>query len=218
MSKQNFARFFIFLLMLTLVASCMVSSTLAKYTSSASTSDIARVAKWSVNVGPNGGVNIRDGVIPFNPFEYVYDTARGPNGEYVIDNSVKQDSLNPKIAPGTEGAFAFDIVNNSEVTAAYTVRFSINNPEGVPLLFSLDGEAWVSSVEELNELEDSSGKKLLKNIFLPYNGSNDTVVVYWKWLYEQETNVEAGNTHDTNLGIKHPTVEMTVTATVVQVD
>ena len=218
MSKQNFARITIFLLILTIVASCMVSSTLAKYTSTAYASDIARVAKWSVNVGPDGGVNISDGVIPFNPFEYIYDTQRGPNGELVLDSDVKHDSVNPKIAPGTEGVFAFDIVNNSEVTAAYTVEFSINNPENVPLLFSLDGETWVDTVEKLNNLENSGGKKLLKNIFLPYNGSEDTVVVYWKWPYEQDGNVEAGNAHDTNIGIEHPTVEMSVTATVTQVD
>ena len=213
MSKHNFARLLILLLLLTVVASTMVSSTLAKYTSSAYASDIARVAKWSINVGPDGGVNIRDGVIPFTPFEYIFDTQRDENGDPVFETNVKQDSANPKIAPGTEGAFAFDIVNNSEVTAAYTVKFSIDNPEGVPLLFSLDGEAWVSSVDELNELEDENGKKLLKNVFLPYNGSESTVVVYWKWLYEQE-DIEAGNVHDTNLGIEHPTVRLTATATV----
>lgn len=217
MTKENLTRLLILLLMMTLCASCLVSSTFAKYSSGAQASDVARVAKWSINVGENGGVNIAGGVFNFDLFETVYDAALDGEGNPVTEDAVKIDPDNPIIAPGTQGRFAFDIVNNSEVVAAYTVKFSIENPKGVPLLFSLDGEEWVDSVDALNNIEERAGVKALIGVPLELHGDEKTVTVYWKWLFEQ-SDVALGDEKDTSLGIEKPTVRMSATATVTQVD
>ena len=49
MKKTKFMRAALLLLVLTLITSCFVGGTFAKYTTSANGSDSARVAKWGFN-------------------------------------------------------------------------------------------------------------------------------------------------------------------------
>ena len=54
MKKTKLMRAALLLLVLTLITSCFVGGTFAKYTTSEKGSDTARVAKWGVEITANG--------------------------------------------------------------------------------------------------------------------------------------------------------------------
>ena len=215
--KLNFPKLILILLCLILVTASALSATFAKYVSTASGSDVARVAAWDIKAGSNStnAVNISGNNPPFSLFDYVYDTVQ--EGETpVADSDVKED----KVAPGTKGAFELYVRNDSEVTAKYTLQFSIDNPGNVPLLFSfdesLDDSDWFDSIDELNNATADSGVKRLIDVSLEM-GADSTVTVYWKWLFEQD-NVTEGDLADTGNGITTPNVKVTATLTATQVN
>lgn len=77
-----------FLLVLTLITSCFVGGTFAKYVSRAETSDSARVAKWGVVIS-NGNDQGEDGIFSGDAFSTIYqgtvvDSVKFENGDKVI--------------------------------------------------------------------------------------------------------------------------------------
>ena len=58
MKNDRITRFAILILALTMITLMIVSGTFAKYTSSATGSDTATVAKWSIKVGSGDGIEI----------------------------------------------------------------------------------------------------------------------------------------------------------------
>ena len=188
-----------------------------KYTSTASGSDVARVAAWNVKAGSSAekALNIAGNNPPFSLFETVYDTA-APGNIPVADEDVADE----RIAPGTTGAFELYVRNDSEVTSEYTIVFSIYNPGNVPLLFSFDDtlpdSEWYDSIEALNASVTESGVNYLINVPLEM-GRDSAHTVYWKWLFEQ-SNVTEGDLADTQNGISAPEVKISATLTASQVN
>mgnify|MGYP000482400440 CR=1 FL=1 len=104
-----------FVLLITILALILVSGTYAKYTSSVSGSDSATVAKWSIKV--NGTeIAVANPNVTFKLFETINDTNGG----------VESDVTSGLIAPGTSGAFSVKIKNESEVTAKYSIGFTVS--------------------------------------------------------------------------------------------
>lgn len=93
MKKNWMLRLGLLAMVLTLVTMPMVSSTYAKYVTSANASDTARVAKWGVTVAVTGGA-----------FATSYATDDGAVSG-TIANSVVSSTVNKKVAPGTTGTF-----------------------------------------------------------------------------------------------------------------
>lgn len=181
---------------------CFVGGTFAKYTSSVSGNDTARVALWKFNFG---GDNTQIGqILTFNLFDYT-------------DTNVDVNGLNDNekvIAPGTSGHFLLELENKSEVNAKYTIELTETNAGDIPIQYSLDGTTWTDSVAELTL---NSWTDLTINV-----NDHPTHTVYWRWVFEGTTpGAHAGQTDDsdTSLGITG-TAKVTIVAkiTVTQVD
>lgn len=187
--KKNIAmRVASLILMCTIVTSCFVSSTFAKYTSSASGSDTVTVAKWQIKVG---GTDItQTDTVTFN----LFDTIKDNDG-----TSAETDVVTGKIAPGTSGSFNLAIENTSEVTASYNVAFTIPSTS-IPFEFSTDGTTWKSTL-------DASTNTIA-------SGASTNVKVYWRWPFTSTS----GDANDTTIGIAAGTVTVTATIIATQVD
>ena len=244
MKKHNMMRVASALAVVTLLSKSVISGTLAKYTSEAtSKAESASVAKWAINAGSKNGTLQaiseagRDS-FTFDLFNTVKDTATACGNE--SDISANDGTI---IAPGTWGYVDLVIENDSEVSAKYSIKLEKTSEDTVPLQYAmkkLDGAAveetklsaitldsnavnWTSEVTNVKITED-------KSITLNYisgdtktgnTGNTVTYRVYWKWDYG--TNTTASENSDTSLGVTAatgtaatPTVKATVTAT--QVD
>lgn len=194
--KKNIAmRVASLVLMCTIVTSCFVSSTFAKYTSSIDATGTATVAKWDLSV--NGTDVIGTETKPtFDLFATINDTKGGADETDVADK---------KIAPGTQGSFNFKIKNTSEVSMSYTVTCTMTNSNSIPIKFSDDGGAtWTDSIDDINV----SGNIL-------YTDANKEVTtgdILWKWDFEVN---DSQNTSDTALGSMSTAPQITLTAKIV---
>ena len=217
MKKFNTNRLVALLAFLCLITSCFVGTTLAKYTSTATGSDTATVAKWSFKVEGTEIAVDPAATITFDLFDTINDTGN------TADETDVKDAL---IAPGTAGSFELNLANTSEVNAKYTIALAETNASNVPLQYSLDGTAWVDSIAELT----MTG---LTDQAIAMESGIAAHTVYWRWVFEG-TDVANGadatdDAHeaqtdavDTALGIAArttaPTVTITATVTATQVD
>ena len=204
------------LLVFVLVTSCFVGGTFAKYASTASGSDSAVVARWSIYVeGTEIAVNDTPATITFDLFNTVYEEDINTPEADVAEGYNKVI-----IAPGTGGKFTLDITNNAEVNAEYKIVLSEANDNAIPLRYSVDQSTWFDSMEELMA-NDTARAALTANINMA-TATEETV--YWRWAFDNTKNPHAGQTdpYDTALGIAAqgtaPTVTITATITVEQVD
>ncbi len=200
--KKNLAmRVASLVLMCTIVTSCFVSSTFAKYTSSASGSDTVTVAKWAVKAGAEGSeldISGSTQALTFNLFDTILDT----NG-----NAAEQDVAAGKIAPGTKGSFALSVKNESEVNAEYTISFEYDGVQ-LPLTYSI-------AIDGANKGSSLDGASVGGTLNMTDNTA-DNVVVTWEWPFEAVS--PNTNAADTSLGVAHGTAEVTATLVVTQVD
>ena len=209
MKKNRTLRVSALLLALTLITTCFVGGTFAKYTSSTTGSDDATVAKWSFHVGNTEFATTDTTTFAFNLFDTIRDT-RGDENDVVAG----------KIAPGTSGQFLMAIRNTSEVNAKYTVALTETNASNVPLQYRVNGTDWKDSIAELSM--DALTDKSLNH------GLVDLVTVYWRWVFDENVvgeRLHAGQTDgtDTALGIAAqeasvPSVQITAKVTATQVD
>ena len=209
MKKNRTLRVSALLLALTLITTCLVGGTFAKYTSSTTGNDTATVAKWSFKVNGAEFATTSAETLAFNLFDTINDT----------DNTTDEaDVADARIAPGTAGKFNLVVKNESEVKAKYTVELTEKkNDSNVPLQYSVDGTTWVDSIAELTMIG-------LTNQDIDMNGTA-TVTVYWRWVFEGTTpgaHADQTDVTDTALGIAArdtaPTVTITATLTATQVD
>ena len=177
---------------------CFVGGTFAKYTSSATGTDNANVAKWDIRV--NGSEIATSNTFTFDLFKTIKDSD-GINNETEmnpVDGSI--------IAPGTQGSFDLVLTNASQVTAQYAIDYTVTNNNDIPVKFSVDGgTTWT------NDLADVAASDSTK---LAANSGTTTIKVQWKWDFNG-----SDDSFDTALGIGGNavlTVKAEVTAT--QVD
>ena len=212
--KNKLMRAATILMVLTLMTSCFVGSTFAKYTSTTTATDSAKVAKWSILVEGTEIAVQPEATTTFNLFDTVYEVdATTADGDVAAD----------RIAPGTGGQFDFSIENESEVNARYTVTLAATEANGdIPIEYSLDGTTWETAITDLN------GDASLTNIAINMGAAaSDTATVYWRWAF---TGAESANytstqtdTTDTALGIAArggsvPQLEIVATIAVEQVN
>lgn len=219
MSTNKPMRVAMAVLVATMLSACMVGGTFAKYTSSASGSDTATVAKWEINVSNTNGDNKVDitenPAITFDLFKTVNNT-----GNTVAEGNVAVATGTDThlIAPGTAGSFALRIENASEVKAKYSIELTETaNTSNVPLQYSVNGTTWKDSIDELE-------MGALTDVSIDMNAI-DTKTVYWRWVFEGTTDSgHAGQTDatDTALGVAAqdtaPQVTITAKVTATQVD
>ena len=119
MKKTKVMRLLSLLLVMTLISTCAISGTFAKYVTRASGEDQARVAKWGVLVSVDGGVFADK----YAATDEAYTKA---GGEYSVVSSVEGEQV---VAPGTNskqanGNLVAKVTGTPEVAARYTLEGS----------------------------------------------------------------------------------------------
>ena len=206
MKKNRTMKVAALLLALTLMTSCFVGGTFAKYTSSQNVTATATVAKWDVTIeGTQIAVTGEAPTISLDLAETWTD----------YDGTAEKHVTEKLLAPGTKGSFNFVITNNSEVEAEYSITLSeniANLPAGFdeanfPVEYSLVGTA-----EATDWTKDITGLTIDGD--LTFAEKENTITVYWRWAFGATS---SENAIDTALGIQGQTAapEVTVTATIV---
>ena len=209
MRKNKMMRTASGLLVATLLTTCVISGTFAKYTSSASGSDTARVAKWSFEAGETDIVT--NDTFTFDLFNTVNEADTTTEETHL--KSANNDTV---IAPGTGGSFDIVLTNKSEVTAKYAIDFTETNSANVPIEYSLNKDnGWTTNISSL-DISASDDETLT------YATGTKTITVYWRWAYEGAAQNPARNqsdTGDTTLGKDGSAkVEVKAEITATQVD
>lgn len=234
-TKKQWKRTGTVLLVLALVTAGFIGVTFSKYVSKGEGSDNARVAKWGVEVAVTG-----DG------FHETYGkgdaTVTLPSGENISVRSTEK-----VVAPGTAGTFGgVTITGTPEVAVKVETTADVdlsgwNIAEGgefyCPLVFTigdttingLDYSKSTASGETSFErdikkaIEDATTKELEAGTDLSTVGEN--ITYSWKWPFAGATGtaMKQSDALDTRLGDNAanenaPTIDITVTTTVTQID
>ena len=202
MKNNKTVKFMALVLFVTILAIILVSGTYAKYTTSATGSDTATVAKWSIKLGDEDIAKSTEKTFTIDLFSTITNTdGTGEKNVKKTDGSL--------IAPGTMGSFTLaSLKNESEVNAKYSVTYTLSNESGVPLEFTTnkdDESSWKSDFTAVN----------VSNEALATDATATTATVYWRWAFTKDT---ARDTSDTTLGTTTPTVTLTAKIDVEQAD
>lgn len=188
-----------------LISVCAVSGTFAKYVTSTSGSDSARVARWGFTTT----------AIDVAMFETSYKTGENDN--------VKSANADKVIAPGTEGSTTVKFESKGTPEVAYTYAVGAEFTEGAGALDGIAGFKWtLKTGENTTEYSDTTAFiNAIKKLSGDDSGSKEYAagtlpavsefVVGWKWAFEGD------NAKDTELGnaadLAKVSLKITITAT-----
>ncbi|MBR1717696.1 MAG: hypothetical protein IJ715_00335 [Bacilli bacterium] len=193
-----------------------VAGTYAKYTSTDTISDKARVARWNINE-----------LVNVSLFEDTYN-----NGAVV--NLDDDTTVTDVIAPGTKGSYNFKLTGDVETN--YTIKANVKEAEetnglnGRVVYYLKDGDTVLNTDTSLAGLK-SALEALYDGTTIYAAGSLDekTYTIEWEWVFEKTTTVgedtvvdSDNDLTDTELGNKSaegtnvPEVKFTVDFTVTQ--
>lgn len=182
----------------------LVSGTYAKYTSTTTGSDTAKVAKWSWEVNSTDLPNATN-LITFDLFNTIKDTA---------DGSDESDVKSGLIAPGTKGSFVLDIKNLSEVNGTIKVIVKVYHESHVqymPIELRIEG---VDGTTNTTATESEKSVIFESNLTtLAMESGNKQVTVNWQWQFES-----GHDDLDTQLGVAEPNFTAECTLIFTQVD
>lgn len=207
MKTNHAARLGALALALTLVSTCLMGGTLAKYVTEVTGTATAMVAKWSFDA-KNGEKSIST-----------------ENYEVNLTNTKYQetDILDGVIAPGTEGSFKIVVdATGSDVGVDYTINIekASSMVKDLPkhLVFSTKPINASNTGQSLADL--GTGDPLSGTINYNDAKKDKEVTVYWKWPYEigeddqKKATNNAQDTTDSTIG--EITLNITVTGTQVK--
>lgn len=166
MEKNRMMRLASALLILTLLTTCMISGTFAKYTTQATGEDTARVAKWGVTVNVTSDL-----------FADAYkDTSVEYNG---ITATVKASAENQNIvAPGTTGT-GLGVASTGTPEVSYEMKIKLNDTTAkMPSLKYTPKDATDASIYEpvkfsvLNDTTLIKGDMTLADLITLFDGTN----------------------------------------------
>lgn len=208
----------------------LVSSTFAKYTSTNSGSDTARVAKWGVAISAAN----------FDSFDAAY--AKDDDSATTISTvSVVSANSENVLAPGTTRnlvGLAISGAPEVAVKVTYTATLTLSKwtltddtTEYCPVIFTVNGEDFYigkTGIETVAQLK-AAVETAINGYSAEYDANSDlsgasAPVVSWRWEFEKTT---TGSTqtdvNDSILGDKAaqgngPTITLALTASVVQID
>ena len=219
MKKNRMMRLASVLLVCVLLTTSVISGTFAKYTTSATGSDKARVAHWGFTA---------DATIELELFENVYTMGNSPAW---ATNSVVSNDDADVIAPGTTGSDSFgfnfddtapEVAYTFEVsTAGSTCADSIKNNGNI--IWSLDGvacanwDALIAAIEALDGNAYGVANCVPNSMPAGFENVGQVHTVSWEWVFETD---DAANEVDTYMGNNNFTdkVELIITITATQVD
>jgi len=241
MKKNVMMRIAACLLVCVLASTCGISGTFAKYVTTGSGTDTARVAKWGVNIAATGNA--------FHGYYYGLANGNGIHADYEASTDTVKSQGGDVVAPGTHGdAFTFTLTGTPEVDfrVNYTAEFSIGDKwtDGTkyycPLIIhvtKLDGT--VVSISGTNYVDAAAFAAAVNTAIAEcsFNGKAGTdlttlsvpgsqVSVSWEWPFEtgaDDAEKAANNVKDTYLGDQAAAgnaaeISLKVTCTIEQVD
>ncbi len=180
--KNGFLKAACLMLSVTMLATCVVSGTMAKYTtSSPDISAKAKIAKWSIKVGDEELKSLTETDLDFT----ILDT----KGESPYTEEHVKDKL---IAPGTWGYAKVEIKNESEVVADISATFTKDSTGGLP-----EGMTVVPLAEEPKSPDDVTGETLtVSTRNVEAETGTASIFVAFKWEFgdseHNETDTEKG--------------------------
>ena len=224
--KNTMMRIASILMVVALLTACVISGTFAKYVTSKSAEDTARVAKFGVAVTATGDA--------FKT-EYAKDDT---TFELAANTVVSTDKV---VAPGTKGTLATIALTGTpevavrisfDLTAVKSDNWTVAEEEDYfPLVFKVNGTevAFEDLADAVAELTfDVEAGTDLSTVLTTGEGNNakPVIEITWEWPFEVgETadEIAATDAKDTWLGNQaaagNPaTVTVTLTATVTQID
>lgn len=220
MKKTKLMRAALLLLVLTLITSCFVGGTFAKYVTEGDSTDSARVAKWGVRIIANGATFAKD-----------YDAKVNVG---TITKSVVSADDSKVVAPGTSGSMVqMTLTGKPEVAVRvnYVADFKVENwtVNGnfyCPLQITvgnttIDG-ATFTDVDRFKDEVENLISKYSKNYAAGTDLSTEGVTapsVSWAWPFENTTGTKNNDDKDTALGdAGNAKISLTITTTVTQID
>lgn len=238
MKKNVMMRVASIMLVLVLMSSSVISGTFAKYVTSGTGTDSARVAKWGVGVVVNGETFATAYVRDDDTMDAVAKSRIGTNS-VVSGNSVDV------VAPGTKGDLAgvtlagipevathvtyvgqFDIENWVDQNGAFYCPLIITiktvGEDGNPAEVVLNGQRYDSAVQfeaDVNNYINAYSKYYAAGTNLAEQGA-ENLDITWQWPFSTSAD---NDVRDTFLGDQAAkdnaaTVQLTLTCTVTQVD
>lgn len=176
---------------LTLVTTCLVGGTMAKYTTKAEGTGNGTIAKFDVDI------TAADEAVK-GTLNNLFTTAReAGNGTNVVQD---------KLAPGTSGHFDLAVTNKSDVAVKVsnvTLAKATGSAE-VPIKFAVtDNEAAEPTAASFKDIDNISSEitNKLNDTTISWDSTNDgnakSVCIWWQWA---EGITAADHTADTKLG------------------
>jgi len=131
-------------LILTLITTCLLAYTLAKYTTSVSGTDTARVAKLDFGAEleamnehgtgkDSGNITLTADIADLDIFATSYE-----NASYAT--TVESSNTEDVIAPGVKGGFGYAFTGTSEVSLKISLGITETNTANVPMLYCYDNK------------------------------------------------------------------------------
>lgn len=227
MKKTKLMRAALLLLVLTLITSCFVGGTFAKYTTSAEGSDTARVAKWGVKITANGAT-----------FAHKYTTDDQSVVATIANSVVSSREQDMVVAPGTRGNMVgMTITGTPEVAVRvnYAANFKVKGWTVVdgkdntskfycPLQIKVGSTTIDGTKFDREDLFEAAVNTEISTYSKNYAAGTDlstasvtTPSVSWEWPFSVNATDDADDTALGNLETA-PTVSLTVITTVTQID
>ncbi len=227
MKKTTSMRVALGMLALTLITSCFVGGTFAKYTTSGKATDTARVAKFGVKVTATG-----------DAFSTEYATHDDSAIATIGTKSVISSNAEKVVAPGTSGSFtnvsitgkpevAVEVANTATTVELGDKWVDADGTYYCPLTITVNGTAYYGlDYDDADAFEAAVKAAINGNTqkFAPNTELNTVtaVAVSWAWAFEG-TDGKQTDIKDTYLGDQAAegnaaTITIEISTTVTQID
>lgn len=222
--NSKMMRYAAIVLVLVLATSCIVGNTFAKYTTSADSSDTARVAYW--------GFQSSNAIDITGLFTDTYNS-----GAVVSEDD--SDVIAPGASGGTSFTFAYDDTNADAPEVAYAfsvdtdgsscadaiqdndnIRFLLSDSDTAPTDFADYTMTWEDLLAAIEALAgDDSGSKEYAPGELPaaFTADDDVHYIYWMWNFCEDDDADAADTAMGNAATLDE-VEIVITVTATQIE
>lgn len=216
--KINTRKLMVLLAVLCLITSSFVGSTLAKYTTSATANDSARVAEFGV-------------VVTADSTAFNAEYAKNVDTHEIATTVSAEEKV---IAPGTKGTLGTSKVTGTpevavEVKREATLELGDNWVDGdgnyyCPLVITVGTDAYLgTNYASADEFEAAvlGNEKLVKTTNYDPNtnlADNDDVAVTWEWAFEGNDDEKDTDLGDQAAAGNAATIAFSLTTTVTQLD
>ncbi len=178
MKKNLTFKLGLFCVALVLVSTCFITNAWARYTSTVTATDTARVAKFDVTF-KNGTTKIEN-----NAQINIFDTSLKNIKQDENEKNVNTEKL---VAPGSNGSFQIVVTNKSEVSVKITIGGELVDASGnklsgdaTPIKFCVKADG--SSLSDSDTFTDLNQIGSFDIDVNNTDNTDKTYTVYWKWV------------------------------------